>query len=79
MYIEYQEKIVSEDENIQKLANILSKLEIKAINKLVDDMELPKVLEKYLSAKERNIYYKSKFKLKELLNKWKKKNDRKRN
>ncbi len=69
MYIEYQEKIVSEDENIQKLANILSKLEIKAINKLVDDMELPKVLEKYLSAKERNIYYKSKFKLKELLNK----------
>jgi len=67
MYIEYKEKTVSEDENIQKLANILSKLEIKAINLLVDEIELPKVLEKYLSAKEQYIYWKSKYKLKQLL------------
>ena len=67
MYIEYQEKIVSEDDTIQKLAVILGKLETKAIIKLVEEMELTKVLEKYLSKKEQDIYHRSKYKLKQLL------------
>ena len=42
-------------------------LETKAIIKLVDEIELPKILEKYLSKKEQDIYHRSKYKLKQLL------------
>ena len=68
--INYNGKIIaSEDDNIQHLAMTIGKLETKAIGKLVDEMGLPKILDKYLSVKERDIYHRSKFKLKQLVNK----------
>ncbi|KKN59631.1 hypothetical protein LCGC14_0540280 [marine sediment metagenome] len=82
MFIAYNEIIVSSEDTIQKLANILSKLEIKSINKLVNEIELSKVLEMHLSNRELNFvlemhlsnrelnfYYITKYKLKRLLNK----------
>jgi len=44
----------------------IGKLETKAIMALVEEMELPKVIEKYLTKKEQDVYYKSKYKLKKL-------------
>lgn len=67
MTIKYKKNITTKD-IIQILAIRIGKLEIKAINKLVEEMELYKVLEKFLTAKEQDIYYKSKFRLKQLLN-----------
>ena len=64
MIISYEEK--PRDETVI-IANRIGHLEIKAINKLVEDIELPKVIERYLSPKEQNIYYTSKYKLRELL------------
>lgn len=67
MTIKYKKNITSKD-IIQILAIRIGKLEIKAINKLVEEMELYKVLERFLTAKEQDVYYKSKFRLKQLLN-----------
>lgn len=67
MTIKYKKNITTKD-IIQILAIRIGKLEIKAINKLVEEMELYKVLERFLTAKEQDIYYKSKFRLKQLLN-----------
>ena len=67
MYIEYKENIKTLDDSVQMLAIVIGKLETKAIGKLVEDIELPKILERYLSAKEQNIYYRSKYKIKQLL------------
>ncbi len=69
MFISYNEIIIRSEDIIQKLANILSKLEIKAINRHIKDVELYKIIELYLSKREQNIYYKSKFELRKLLNK----------
>jgi len=66
MFVEYSEKVISKDETIQKLAVILGKLETKAIMLLVEEMELTKILEKYLTPKEQDKYYNSKYKLQQL-------------
>lgn len=67
MTIKYKKNITTKD-IIQILAIRIGKLEVKAINKLVEEMELYKVLERFLTAKEQDVYYKSKFRLKQLLN-----------
>lgn len=61
-------KTIPVDESIQKLAIILGKLENKAIIMLIDEVGLTVILEKFLSKKELDKYYKSKYKLKVLLN-----------
>ena len=62
-------KAITIEENIQKMAIILGKLENKAIIQLIDEVGLTMILEKFLSKCELNKYYRSKYKLKELLNK----------
>jgi len=69
MFVKNIIKPISDDAYIQKLAVKLGKLENKAIIQLIDDVGLTKTLETYLSTKELNRYYQSKYKLKVLLNK----------
>lgn len=69
LMIEYIRQPISNDTNIQRTSKIIGKLENKGIGKLINDVGITDILAKYLSIKERDIYYKSKFKLKELLNK----------
>ena len=61
-------KQISSDNTIQKLAVVIGKLETKAISKLVEKQGLDSILTKFLSSRNIDTYYKSKFKLKELLN-----------
>ena len=69
MIVRYKRRIIkSKEDTIQKLSIKIGKLENKAIGELIDDTGLSKVLEKYLTKKELNIYYRSKYKLKQLLN-----------
>lgn len=68
MFVKYLKSIISTDEEIQKLAVTLGKLETKAIGRLIDDMEVYAILEKFLSTKEQDIYYKSQYKLIKMLN-----------
>ena len=62
-------KTITIEETIQKLAIILGKLENKAIIQLIDEIGITVILEKYLSKRELDKYYRSKFNLKLLLNK----------
>lgn len=68
LFIEYAKNIITPENSIQKLAIVLGKLETKAISKLVEEIELSNVLERFLTTKDRDIYYKSKFRLRKLLN-----------
>lgn len=61
-------KQISNDNTIQKLAIVIGKLEIKAISKLVEKQGLDSILTSFLSSRNIDTYYKSKFKLKQLLN-----------
>ena len=69
MTVEYIKYIISNDNDIQKYAVIIGKLENKAIVKLIDRNGITKILETFLSKKELDRYYRTKLKLKELLNK----------
>lgn len=69
MLVKTFKRIKTTDETINQLAIILGKLENKAIIQLIEDTGLHVILEKYLSKRELDKYYKSKYKLKVLLNK----------
>lgn len=62
-------KTVTVEESIQKMAVILGKLENKAIIMLIDEVGLTVILEKFLSKRQLDRYYRSKYNLKVLLNK----------
>lgn len=66
MLVEYIKPIISNDVNIQKTAIVIGRLENKAIGKLINDVGIVDILDKYLSTREINRYYKSKFKLRNL-------------
>ena len=68
IFVETLKRIKTTDETINQLAVILGKLENKAIIQLIDEVGLTKTLETYLSKRELNRYYRSKYKLKVLLN-----------
>ena len=61
-------KTINVEQNIQKMAVIIGKLENKAIIQMIEEVSLTAILEKFLSKRELNKYYRSKYKLKTLLN-----------
>ncbi len=61
-------KSVTIEKRIQKLAIILGKLENKAIIMQIEETGITAILEKFLSKRELNRYYRSKYNLKVLLN-----------
>lgn len=68
MLVKTFKKLKTTDETIQQLSIIMGRLENKAIIQLIEEVGLTKTLETYLSVRELDKYYKSKYKLKVLLN-----------
>ena len=67
MFVKYLRSEISIDKEIQQLAERLAKLEMKAITRLIEDMEVYIIMEKFLTIKEQDIYYKSQYKLMKML------------
>ncbi|GAH60893.1 unnamed protein product [marine sediment metagenome] len=67
--VDYDEESILPSAKIDKLATKKAKLETKAIMRLVEDIELPKILENYLSGKDINRYYKLDYEIKKLFKK----------
>ena len=67
MLVEYIKPIISNNDNIQKTAINIGRMENKVIGKLIKRNGITSILEQFLSKRELNRYYRDKFKLKELL------------
>ena len=65
--IEYLKPFISNDDDIQKCAINIGRLENKAIIKFIDRNGLTNILEQFLSKRELNRYYRDKYKLQTLL------------
>lgn len=67
--LRYMEEVKNDTDIIDSLAKKIGHLETKAINKLLEDLDLGIVMSRYLSFKDMDIYYRSRQKLMEQLQK----------
>ena len=66
--LEYIKPVRSNDEKVQKLAITIGKIENKAIIRFIEKQGLTNILEENMSKIQLNKYYRTKYKLKVLLN-----------